>query len=211
MNFCSTVTVSSQAYPEVSYTIRRMTEGTRTDLMLGLAETLSQIRDIQADVQCLDLPPRKADGTGFEDGYPVDPHVLAKAAALNDKVRVLRKSTVDPAYAKVCLVGVQGITIDGVDDPTDPDFIRRFGPERLYGDIITSIRAEVEMSEEDKENLESPITSDAVAGGQTNDMIASSAVSKDSTSTETATSSSQGTSTQADSDGGRQSIGSVIS
>jgi hypothetical protein len=192
MNFSSTITIKSEAYPEVSYTIRRMTEGTRTDLMLGLADTLSQIRDIQADVQCLDLPPRKDDGT-FEEGHDVDPHVFAKAAGLNDKIRILRKTTVDPAYAKVCLVGVQGITIDGVDDPTDLDFIRRYGPERLYGDIVNSIRSEVEMSEEDKENLGSPTTSDAAAGGQTSDTTASSADSKDSTLIAIATSSSPAT------------------
>lgn len=174
MDFSSKKTVRSEAYPEVTFTIRRMTEGTRTDLMLGLAEVLSQVRDHQADVQCLDLPARKEDGN-FDESTPVDPHVFAKAAGINDKIRILRKNTIDPAYVKVCLVGVQGITIDGVVDPTDADFIRRFGPERLYGDIVSTIRAEVEMSEEEKENLESPITSDAQADGPTSDTIASTA------------------------------------
>lgn len=192
MDFCSTKIVKSQAYPSISFTIRRMTEGTRTDLMLGLADVLSQIRDIQADVECLDLPPRKADGQ-FDETVKMDPHVFAKAAALNDKIRVIRKNTVDPAYARVCFVGVQGVTIDGVVNPTDSDFIRRFGPEQLYGDIVTAIRSEVEMSDEEKENLESPTTSDAQAGGQMSDMTASTAGKTDSTLIAIAPSSSQPT------------------
>lgn len=192
MDFSSTKIVKSQAYPDVSFTIRRMTEGTRTDLMLELADVLAKIRDIQADVSCLDLPPRKADGE-FDETVKVDPHLFAQAAALNDKIRVIRKNTVDPSYARVCFVGVQNLTIDGTVNPTDIEFIRRFGPERLFGDIIAAIRAEVEMSDEEKENLESPTTSDAQAGGQMSDTTASIADKTDSTLIAIVPSSSQPT------------------
>lgn len=186
IEFNSTKVVDSKAYPGVSFTIKAMTEGVRTRLMLALINELAEIRQIQSELELIELP-QNEEGV-VDEKAKIAPDIMAKVSNLTDKIQLIRKSKIDPIYGRTCFVSITGVKVDGKENPTIDD-IRDLASEKLYQEIIQVIRAEVEMTEEEKQNLESPTTLGAQAVGEANGSTAPTVEPITSTSTATVESS----------------------
>lgn len=185
IEFSTTKTVESKVMLGVTFVFRVLTEGVRNLLNLNMADDLSAVRDLQADINSLDYP-RKDDGT-IDDKKALGPRLAADMLKLTDKVDRLQRTRINPTWFKTCFVRVEGLSIDGADAAamTAEQFIQT-GPIPLYEEIVARIRAEAEMSPEERANLDSPITSAAGADGPKSAMNADSVEAKDCTSLETA-------------------------
>lgn len=185
VEFSTTKPVESKVMPGVTFVFRVLTEGVRNLLNLTMADDLSAVRDLQADINSLDYP-RKDDGT-IDDKKALGPRLAADMLKLTDKVDRLQRTRINPAWFKTCYVRVEGLCIDGVDAGTlTADQFIQTAPIPLYEEIVARIRAEAEMSPEERANLDSPITSAAGADGPKSATTAASAEVKDCTSPETA-------------------------
>lgn len=183
VEFSSTRVIDSKIYPGVSFTIKVMTEGVRTRLMLGLINELAEIRKIQAELEMIELP--KGNDGEVDEKATIAPDIMARVSSLTDKIQLIRKSKIDPIYGRTCFISVNGVKVDGKEAPTI-DEIRDFAPEKLYQEIIKTIRNEVEMTDEEKQNLELPTTSGAQVAEATSDTTALTAGPTDYILTETA-------------------------
>lgn len=160
LDYSSTKEVQSQFHPGVSFTIRVISEGVRTRILMDLIDTMSEIRELQVEHQRLqdELPKKEDDSVDILKA--MNSPIMARLQGLTDKVVLLRKTKVNPAYARVGFVSIAGISIDGNDTPS-LEVIQERGSEKLYNEIVDAIRQEVELTEEQKQNLESPTTSGA--------------------------------------------------
>lgn len=59
-------------------------------------------------------------------------------------------SEIDGVYLRWGLESVEGLTIDG--EPVTVDSLVERGPEALWREILTAIRAEISLSEEERKN-----------------------------------------------------------
>lgn len=186
-DFISEVTKESQTCPGVFFTYRITTEGVRGRLMLELADALAALRDVQVQMEIIELP-RTADGS-VDLEAPTTPDLMRQVYNLTDKLNIVRRTRINPVYVKSSFVSVSGIRIDGK-EVIDCETLRERGPKRLYTEIVNAIVAEVELSEAERQNLESPTTSGGLVGEQTSDTIAPTANQTNSTKTESVTSTS---------------------
>jgi hypothetical protein len=182
LKFNRTKTFQSKLYPDVSFDVRAMTEGHRTNMMVAVAEPLAEVHDLSAEIETIRRQfPRDENSMIPTD---VDPKMAAEVYKLSDKIEVLKKSKIDPVYVKYGLADVRGVD-DLRPEPSEGE-LRTAVPEDLYQEILQAVKTEVEMSPEERRNLSSPTTSAAEAGGPTSGSTAASVEEKVTTSVETA-------------------------
>jgi hypothetical protein len=197
MQFHSTVSQTSKHFPDVTFTFRVITEGVRAKLDVKLADPLSEIRSLQLELTQINMPVDDKGDIISDAKLPMAD--MIKVNELAEKMASIRRNKIDPVYFETCFVQVEGLSIDPMDAPVgetpikNPATLRDFGPPKLYHEIIAAILTEARLSVQEKENLESPITSAAEADGQTSDTTAASADEKSTTSIETVASSSHAT------------------
>jgi hypothetical protein len=76
---------------------------------------------------------------------------LAAGRSVIDQIDAgLVQRRIDRAYLEWGLIGIQGLQIDGVD--ATPEALIEAGPEELIHEILTAIRAELKLSEEETKN-----------------------------------------------------------
>ena len=184
MDISSTRTIESKILPGVKFSFRVMSDAVRTRLNLKLAKTMDDIRDMQLEIDSIDVA-RDAEGN-IDKKDPNARRASVEVAKLIDKARRLRRTTIDPAFFDECFLNVEGLTIDQKE--VTKTSLREYAPEDFMDEILAAIKGESELSGEEAQNLESPTTSDAGAGGQTQSTIAPSVEMKDTTSPETVTS-----------------------
>jgi hypothetical protein len=198
VKFSNTRKFDSKVCEGVSFTIRVMTEGVAARLRLRLAEAQAKMQDVQRELAEVNVP-RLASGD-------VDPEAtvsfvdIVKLNSLSSKVRTIRKGEVDPVYFETCFVRVAGleIEVENEDGSTSAfegrnitrDIFKENAPNDLFEEVVERIRREIELTNEERRNLESPTTSAAEAGGPTSDSTADSAETTNSTESETADGSS---------------------
>lgn len=202
ITFESTKTVPSKKFEGVQYKIRIPTEAVRTKIQLDLADTLMEIRVVQADMESIQLP---TDAEGKVDYKAASRHDIAKLVSFTDKIERLRRTQVDRSYVETFFVGVTGLSLDGETNPS-AESIRVYAPDAVYRELAEIIRIEAEMTEAERENLGSPTTFPALVAGQTSVTTAEPVETKDYTVIETADDSSPVTWTPTGPDGGKQNI-----
>lgn len=190
MNYESTITKESQAWPGVRYTFRRMSEGMRTELRRRLAYAFGELRDLAQERE--DLHAALAERLG----KPIDaitvgeltPVERRRLAAMEERQAVMQEAEIQPAYFGAGFVRLEGLTIDG--QQPDGALLRAAGPPQLVREITEAIVAESALTPAERENFGSPTTSGALAAGQTNDTTAPPASGSDSTNGASAASTS---------------------
>ena len=160
-SYSSTKEVKSKVHEGVNFTVRVMSEGFRTKILLGLIETMAAIRQYQTDLTRLNEElPRTEDGN-VDAAKAAGSETLMQLQNLTDRILVLRKEKVHPVYAREGFVSTSNYALDGDEQP-GIEAIRLRGSEAFYNEIVEAIRAEVELTDEQKQNLELPTTSGAL-------------------------------------------------
>lgn len=166
MEYNSTRTVQSKLYPDVAFTFKVMSEGVKTRLLATMAPDLAALRDINVDIEGVDLPRNEAGDVDMK--AQVSTAAANAIMRLTDQITVIRKTRINPTYVNECFVSITGLTLDGNPSPNAQD-LRERGPVNLYEEIFDAILEASELSEKEQANLKLPTTSGAVAGGQTSD------------------------------------------
>lgn len=186
-NFTSTKPVESQKFPGITFQIRSISEQVRTQLLVKLIDIMAEIRKFQQEIAMVDAPRTEE---GLIDQKAASSTSITALQNITDQILLLRKVKVNPVYAELGFAGISGLTLDGRDNLTLED-IRNGAPEELYNEIVEAVRAEVEMTDEEKRNLRLPTTSGALVAAQNESMIAPFVEMPDSTLIEIVPSTSQ--------------------
>ena len=117
----STVTQPSCCISGVQFTILRLSFARRMDLARRVLE-LSRRQEFQQA------------GEGVEDNLQAN----------------ILGCEIDQLYLRWGLIGITGITVDGVD--ATPDLIAEKGPEDLAREIVTAIKSQCGLSESERKN-----------------------------------------------------------
>jgi hypothetical protein len=121
MQFESTRTIQSETCSGVAFTIARMTFGRRVELMRRVRQLSAQLEFANA-------------------GQEIADRVEASLVA----------ATIDDAYLRWGLVGLQGLEVDG--QVAGVDELISSGPEPLCREIISAIKRECALTEEERKN-----------------------------------------------------------
>lgn len=185
VSYSSTKTVASKAHEGVTLTIRVMSEAFRSNLMLELMSVMAEIRQLQLEMKTYEdaLPRNEKEEVDYVKAMNTE--AMACLQGLTDKILVIHKVRVHPIYAREGFVRVNGLSLDGDDNPSI-DKIRLSGSEMLYNEIVEAIKAEVDLTDAQRTNFGSPTSSGALDQEAKNSMTAPSVEITDSTNSETA-------------------------
>lgn len=183
IEFATTKTIASKKFPGVEFTIRVMTEGVRTRLALATADALAECRDIQVRIQMTNLP--RLPDVIVEGGETIKgkidmtqdaaPKAMADLLTYSDQIEILKRSKIDPQHVKAGFVSMTGIALDGRTDKFTADDVLNCAPEELYAEILEAVKAEMTLSADERENLESPTILVGVEDGAQKDTTVESA------------------------------------
>jgi hypothetical protein len=194
----STVSRTSEVMPDVTFVVRRMSFGLRSKIRKRLSKVLGMIRDKSDEIEVLverhnidqsaeqvirteeetgivALPDEGAEAavaTPVRSGKftPEQIRVIDKISDISHEIEIINQCESDPVYLEECFVSIQGYQVDGA-VPNWKSLLDK-GDEELCQEIIRAIKEEAGLTAKVSENLKSPITSGAVADGQTSDTIA---------------------------------------
>lgn len=116
--------------------------------------------------------------------------IIEKIEDINNEIEIITSNDVDIVYLQHGLVSVDGLKIANNSKP-DYKLLYESGPEPLCLEIVERVKEEAGLTMAVKENLKSPTTSGAAAGGPTTDTIAPDVKSLDTIERETVISISQ--------------------
>lgn len=193
MNYQSTQTINSRAFPGVTYSLRKMSRGRRTQYMMAMAETLARQSDIQREFSALTQAKEQAeaaakiepcvcgdhphsgekpqcDVTGCACRKPKTDEFERQLAELEVKHAELVISEINPGLVRWGLASISGFEIDGV--PATAETLITDGPEDLLHEIASEVVGLIRPTNDETENFASPSTSGARADGQTPATIA---------------------------------------
>lgn len=184
------VECNSETHPGVSFKIRTFSHGLRSKIRLELVKPSNKIREYMNQINEL------VEESGLVEDSPAEPspiieivekpqedeqssnrkkqELLEKIEFINNESQIVTATEVDPVYLRYAFVSISGFEIEGA-DAIDWKQLYDFAPEDLCQEIIARIKAEAGIAGYQRENLELPTTSGAVAGGQMNDSIAQNA------------------------------------
>lgn len=179
MNFSSKIFTESKTCPGVSFTISRFTEGRRIELSLKLAEVKAELEQFKRDAiplaeKAAPVVEQLKAAITAQDKAAIEQ--LSKNLDFIDiieherKINSLIQNKIDPVYVRALLLSIDGLTID--DEPATVESIINNGPRELYAEIVSAVRHELGLSEEELGNSASPSTSTALVDGQTKIMSA---------------------------------------
>lgn len=135
----------------VSFTIHQLTEGKRLRVRLTLADANARLRDLMVEKAEADAKPEA-------ERPPLYARILADMQDLiNDRI--------NPVWVRHLLVSVEGLTIRG--QSVTPDLLIESGPRPLYAEIAQTVREQAGLTDGERGKSELPITSTALADGQT--------------------------------------------
>lgn len=195
MNFESTISKTSAIDPSVSFVLRRMTRGRRVQFDLAMAPLLMKDRDLREEGELLEeeLKPHreKAKSSPCTCGHPEIEHdtpwwtckvegcacriptfprkLQRKLDDLYGRQFKLNQTEFKPALIRWGLLEVRGLDIDG--SPATVESLIDAGPETLVDEISEAIQAVMAMSDYERKNSDSPITSGAQEDGRINSSV----------------------------------------
>lgn len=200
MNFSSTYTIESKAFPGVTVRLRRLGPVERADIELNLCRERAEHRAIalrhEEARQKLDgllkASKKDDDGKPIEDDLGLDTVAAAmEAQALAIKVAAFERSKIDIAYIRAAVLEFGEITYDGT--PATADLLCEMGPDELFSEVVGAIYGNGYLSGEDARNLSSPSTSGAPVDGKKKSSTAPDAKTENSSGNETALPGTQST------------------
>lgn len=156
-------TFESKLYSGVRVVIRVLSEGVRTRIRLQLAPSLVKIRDLNKELEAVEIPKNASGETDFN--AQVDPAVFSKIVRISDETTSITQTEIDPIYFKQGFVSITGLEIDGSSDLSAEQIIE-FAPTDLYDEIVEAIKHGSEISSEESKNSSSPITSAEAQDGR---------------------------------------------
>jgi len=133
--------IKSVRFPEVSYTVRSLSEGRRQTLAASIADATYQIYDLGAQADAL-LPEDKE--------APLDGENLYKRAALLDKITAIDSSVVRPAWIKIYVTKIDGLEIDGL--PATVESFLNEAPSEMFNEIVDLIKTQASLTSEETKN-----------------------------------------------------------
>ena len=146
MNYESTITRESAAWPGARYTFRRISEGVRIELRRKLADAFGRLRDVagrREEFQAA-LAERTAKPLESITMGDLTPAERAELARIEDIQSLIQETEIQPAYFAAAFVRVEGLTVDGA--APDGDLLRAAGPPNLVREITDAIVAESALS-----------------------------------------------------------------
>ena len=148
MNFESTVSHNSKlpGFEGVKFCLKKMTEGRRIKLRLALAAAQAELMDVLTEA------------SNAKDNE-------VKLAGLLNQVESIRGNTIDPLYVRWGVKSIEGLQIDGQDATVD--LLIEEGPPELYQEILSRVKKEAGLSDEEKGESVPPTTSNAATDGRT--------------------------------------------
>lgn len=155
VKFQSRKTVESKIYPGVQFTIRVLSEGIRTRIRLSLAEPLMKIRDLNKELEGIEIPDGTTDSPELKQAAGA---AYSKVMRITDETTSVVQSQIDPVYFKHGFISIQGLEIDGSSDVSAEQLIE-LAPVDLYDEIVSVIKHGSELTENEVKNSDSPITS----------------------------------------------------
>lgn len=172
MNFSSSNTCESKAYPGVTFKVRRLSEGKRIALAARLEKPYAEIEDKSRMVSSL----RDRLIPIIQESKTATPERLAEINAMRDVIEAARanaaieaahRNMIAPVYVRELLAGIDGLTVDG-EPVVCADALIDLGPRELYDEIAAECMREVGMSEAEAKNSASLTTLPVRVDGETN-------------------------------------------
>lgn len=181
MNYSSTVTRESAHIAGAKFTTKKMSEGIRIDLRRKLSDHFHELRAIEAEEQTflLDLSKKYEKPAAEILLSELNPEERQDLETYLDRKEEIQDTRINPAYFRAGFVRIEGFEIDG--KVPDADAMIAAAPPALVREIHAAILEDAGLTLNQKENLESPTTSSAQVGGQTNASSADTAGASSST------------------------------
>jgi hypothetical protein len=182
MDFKSTYTLESVAFPGVVVTLRRMGPKRRAEVELSVSVARAKQREMsirhedvrQKLVAAIDLSPKDAEGKPIEAELRGETLVLAmELQAVSDEASALVRAQIHPAFIAAAVKsfgGAEALTYDG--KPASAALLIDCGPDELFDECISAINGNGFLPAEDARNLQSPTPSVAQEAGQPTNLIA---------------------------------------
>jgi hypothetical protein len=139
----------SATFPGVFITLRKMTEGRRTELRRLIAEPNSRLRGIMREQAELDK-------------LPEDARDMASFLELQDRFDEILMSEVNPAWVRWGVKMVDGLEVDGRTLAVE-DFLD--WPSVLFAEVVDLVKTEAELDGAERKNSALPTTSGEQGGG----------------------------------------------
>jgi hypothetical protein len=175
MKYSSTLTVQSNAFPGVSFKLRKMSEARRSEFRLAIASIQDQIdANSRESARLMALLPKDGDETA------IDPQLQVQIEGLLRKQTALISGELNQAYVRWGLKSIDGLEHEDDDQPiVDADALISVGPPELFVEIAEAIIRASGMSEADLKNFALPSTSGAVTDGSGQNTTAETASNRD--------------------------------
>lgn len=194
VKYSSTRRVESRLYPGVSYTLKRMSDARRQELLRAIAPAKEKEREFARRFRELDakrVPAKNEDGTpkmNEETGEQIreftDKEIEQEMMYLLDDLTAFKQSEVYPAYIRWGLSKIEGLEID--DQPATVETLLELGPDDLVEEILAEIQGRSELSGDEEKNFASPSTGSGEATAQVNPSNATTAERPEPSQPETA-------------------------
>jgi hypothetical protein len=202
-DYNSKLEFQSSLYTDVSFTLRRMSEGRKAELRRALAKFNSAYRELQHQLIEIDQrrTPIKDKATGEiqvnkDTGEPLTEFTnpLDRIEYLNvlSDMDTLEANEAKPLYLKWAIESVHGMRIDGVENPT-ADLLIDSGPPDLTDEVLQEIKRLCGLTPSEQKNSASASISSAAEETPTTDTAADPVSETDTTASETAQSTSAAT------------------
>jgi hypothetical protein len=175
MDFKSTYTLESTAFPGVTVTLKRMGPKRRAEVELSVSAARSKQRELsmrheaarQKLVAAIELSPKDADGKPIETELRGETLTFAmELQAVSDEAAALVRAQIHPAFIKAAVKsfgGAEALTYEG--KPATTDLLCEVGPDELFDELVASINGNGYLPAEAARNLPLPSTSGAPVDG----------------------------------------------
>lgn len=169
MDFKSTYTLESTAFPGVVVTLKRMGPKRRAEVELSVSAARARQRELsirhedvrQKLIAAIQRSPKDADGKPIEAELTGDALDLGmELQAVGDEALALVRSQIHPAFVKAAwksIGGTEPLTYDG--RPATADLLCDAGPDELFDEVVRSINNNGAMPAETIRDLSEPSTS----------------------------------------------------
>lgn len=171
MDFKSTYTLESTAFPGVIVTLRRMGPKRRAEVELSVSAARARQRELAIRREILEdklkaaLIPCPKDAAGA----PIETEMSTEAVAIGcerlaviDEAQALVRSQIHPAFVRAALKsfgGTEALTYEG--KPATADLLNDYGPDDLFDEVVKAINGNGYLPAEAARNLPSHSTSGA--------------------------------------------------
>lgn len=135
--------IHSEAFPGVTFLLRKMTEGRRMELRRIISEPNLRVREILREQDAIYKTEENNQDT-------------LKWMTLQDELDGLMLEKINPAWVLWGVKQIEGLEVDGrplsVEDWSD-------WPSALFDEVLSAVKAEAELNGAERKNFSSPTTS----------------------------------------------------